>query len=72
MALLKQVTWGLGECALLSILNVIYCHNSFNNYISTYSWWGAFLGNKNKIVTAHNKTLSHLVEYLLPEWILVE
>ena len=54
------------------ILNVIYCHNSFNNYISTYSWWGAFLGNKNKIVTAHNKTLSHLVEYLLPEWILVE
>ena len=53
------------------ILNVIYCHNNIN-YISTYSWWGAFLGNKNKIVTTHNKTLSDFAEYLLPEWILVE
>ena len=39
---------------------------------STFSWWGAFLGNKNKTIIIPDKIGKDVEDYYLPEWILVE
>jgi hypothetical protein len=66
------------ELILMSMINngilisIKYIEQDNSYHRSTLSWWGAFLGNKNKIITIPDKIGEDIQEYYLPEWILVE
>ena len=51
------------------ILTQIGYHGSTTNFHrSSFSWWGAFLGNKNKTITIPDRS-DETTDYYLPEWI---
>jgi hypothetical protein len=51
------------------ILTQIGYHGSTTNFHrSSFSWWGAFLGNKNKTIIIPDKS-PETSDYYLPEWI---
>jgi hypothetical protein len=47
----------------------ILCNTYYNNTVhrSTYSWWGAFLGSKNKQIFVPDKN-----NFYLSNWIVIE
>jgi hypothetical protein len=66
------------ELILMSMINngilirIKYMDLDNNYHRSTLSWWGAFLGKKNKTITIPDKFGEDVNEYYLPEWVLIE
>ena len=63
------------ELILMSMINNgILNRFMFNGgyHRTTFSWWGAFLGNKNKTITIPDKFGEDINDFYLPEWILIE